>query len=229
MASKAARAWWVSVHYADGETDCTAFATERDARIAFDVALGVAATEPGGIRHVALLDSSRREVASDPSPGARRRKGAQKPGGVSRAAHRPSLGGLGVETPSRCPASVAESVQRVAVDLIDQGQLVPASSRLFSDAHAAGPGTLAGPGRPQAGLDLSLGHLRTCIDPSIRGDVRWRVWVLVDDVWKRSAGAMPEGAALSYATHVRHASVWVFEAELFSSRDARNESSQGGS
>lgn len=66
-----------------------------------------------------------------------------------------------------------------------------------------------------AGLDLSLGHLSTHpvkrpLPPSV---IRWRVWVLLDGQWKRSAGAMPEGAALSYALHVRHATAFALEAE----------------
>lgn len=92
----------------------------------------------------------------------------------------------------------------------------------MSSRHSTKGDIAAGPraaqrssGRPQAGLDLSLGHLSTppTNHPAFPTVIRWRVWVLIDGRWARSAGAMPEAAALSYAQHARHATAFALEAE----------------
>lgn len=92
------------------------------------------------------------------------------------------------------------------------------SKPLQSCAAMPASDPLAGPWPARSAvLDLSLGHLRTSAAnrPALPGSVRWRVWVMDDGgTWKRSAGAMPEGAAISYATHARYAAAWAFEAEL---------------
>jgi len=59
-----AESWVLSVEYADGEVDVTAFASESGARTAFHMALGVKATEPDGILRVTLCDPKSRQVAS---------------------------------------------------------------------------------------------------------------------------------------------------------------------
>ena len=78
-----------------------------------------------------------------------------------------------------------------------------------------GGAQLAHHGRPQAGLDLSLGHLSTTHAESrgfvSAGAVRWRVWVLLNDVWTMGP-AMPEGAAITYARQHRFAQAFSFEA-----------------
>lgn len=78
-------------------------------------------------------------------------------------------------------------------------------------------------GRPQACLDLSLGHLRTTqgdgqlLTPSSslpflpKDRIRWRVFLWIDGAWE-TGPTLPEGAAASYAARQRVAKAIAFEA-----------------